>query len=208
MAQIFIFGDSIAYGHYDKESGWTARLRKFLDAFEPDLHNVYSLGVPVDESTKEVLKRFGSETQARQGSKKENFIIFAIGANDTQFINSKNSTRTSLEEFRKNICKLIDMAQKFSSKILFVGLTPVDESKVNPIPWAKDKSHKNKHVSMFNDAIRSICAENNIYFIDLFEKLAKTEYKNLIEDGVHPNSNGHRKIFEIIKQFLLKNKLL
>jgi len=30
----------------------------------------------------------------------------------------------------------------------------------------------------------------------------------LLEDGLHPNSEGHKKIFESVKEFLIKNKII
>lgn len=31
MAKILVFGDSIAYGKWDSDGGWVARLRKYVD---------------------------------------------------------------------------------------------------------------------------------------------------------------------------------
>jgi lysophospholipase L1-like esterase len=179
-----------------------------LDLLQPEEHFVLNLGDPSDETTEKVLERFEFETKARYASRKEKIIIFAIGINDSEFIHSENNFLVLEKKFKENIQKLINIAQKFSPKIIFVGLTPVDESKVNPIPWYKDRSYRNEHIKKFNDIIKSVCEENKIYFIEIFENLIKTDYKKLLKDGVHPNSRGHRKIFEIVKDFLIKNKII
>jgi phospholipase/lecithinase/hemolysin len=36
----------------------------------------------------------------------------------------------------------------------------------------------------------------------------KTDYKKLLDDGVHPTTEGHQKIFGTVSAFLMKNKLL
>ena len=50
--------------------------------------------------------------------------------------------------------------------------------------------------------------KNGIYFIEIFEKMKNLNYQELLEDGIHPNSKGHQLIFEIVKDFLIKNNLI
>ena len=207
---ILIFGDSITYGKGDREGGWAQRLRKFL--YEKTLSNegnfsIYNLGVDGD-NTEDLLQRFELETKHRLDEEEETVFIFAIGINDSQFVHSKNSLRIPLERFKDNIKTLINIAKKSSPKIIFIGLTPVDESKTTPIPWNTDKSYKNEYVRQYDEIIKTTCQENNLLFIEIFEKLRELDYKNLLEDGLHPNSEGHQKIFEIIKESLIANKII
>lgn len=211
MARILIFGDSIAYGAWDKEGGWVQRLRKFLDEknlTDPNFYClVYNLGIPGNTS-EDLLERFESETKQRLKEGEETTIVFAIGINDSQFIHSKGDHRVPIDKFGNNIQRLIDYAQKYSSKIAFLGLTPVDEEKTTPIQWNPDKSYKNEYIEKYNLEIRKVCEENRIYFIEIFEKLKDLNYLELLEDGLHPNSKGHEKIFEIVIDFLIKNNLV
>ena len=209
MANILIFGDSITWGAWDKEGGWVQRLRKFLD--EKNLldpkhdYMVYNLGVSGDSSI-EVLERFEHEVKVRI-SENETIIIFAIGLNDSHLIN-ETKLRVSLSDFRLNLEKLFKLSKKSSSNIIFLGLTPVDDSKVDPMPWAPEKSYRNDSVKEFDETIKSFCKKEEIHFIDVFGKLIQIDYKKLLEDGAHPNSEGHKKIFEIIIKYLEKNKIL
>lgn len=212
MARILVFGDSISYGAWDKKGGWVQLLKGFL--FEKSLADpnfdckVYNLGISGD-TTEDLLERF--EFEANQRAKREEekpIIIFAIGLNDSYFIQSKNSIAVLEEKFKENIKKLINLAQKFSSKIIFIGLNPVDEPKVSPMPWDRDKSYNIETIKKYNEIIKEICNENNIYFIEIFEEFLKTDYKKLLEDGAHPNALGHEKIYEIVKKFLIKNKII
>jgi lysophospholipase L1-like esterase len=208
MRQILIFGDSITYGAWDKEGGWVQRLRKFLDEknlMYPDFYClVYNLGISGNNS-EDLLKRFEFETKQRLKEDEETIIIFAIGINDSQFVYSENKHRVPVDKFKENIQKLIQLAQKYSSKIIFVGLTPVDETKTTPIPWNTDISYKNKYIQKYNETIKTICRKNKTYFIEIFEKLKELNYQELLDDGLHLNSSGHKKIFEIIKDFLNAN---
>ena len=211
MTQILIFGDSITYGAWDKEGGWVQRLRRFLDEknlTSPDFYFVvYNLGISGDTS-EDLLERFEFETKQRLKEHKETIVAFAIGINDSQFVHSEGDHRVPIEKFKNNLQELIKLAQKFSLKIIFVGLTPVDEKKTTPIPWDSDKFYKNEYIEKYNQVIKKVCEENKIYFIEIFEKFKATGYQELLEDGLHPNSKGHKRIFEIVKDFLIKNNLI
>lgn len=211
MTRICIFGDSITYGAWDKEGGWVQKLRKFLDKKNLSDSNfyclVYNLGISGD-TTEDLLERFEFELKQRLKEGEEIIIVFDIGVNDSQFLHDKKELRTNPEKFKENIQKLTDLAKKFSQKIVFVGLTPVDESKTNPIPWDTNKSYKNEYIEKYNQIIKSVCEENDVPFIEIFNNLRKLDYKNLLENGLHPNSEGHRKIFKTVKKYLIENKII
>ncbi len=206
MTQILVFGDSITWGACDSDKGgWVERLKVYVG--EHYEGSVYNLGVSGD-TTEDLLERFEFETTHRLEEDEETIIIFDIGINDSQFIHSQNSNKVPPQEFQGNLQKLINLAQKFSSKIVFVGLFPVDETKTIPIPWDKDKSYKNEYIKKYNNTIRSMTEENKLYFIDVFNKLLSLNYQILLEDGLHPNAEGHQKIFETVRGYLIENKIL
>jgi len=211
MTHLLIFGDSIAHGAWDIKGGWAERLREFLhkrNVSDPDFYClVYNVGVSGDKST-DVLNRFEFETKARMKEEEEAVFIFAVGMNDSQFLRNENCFRTRPEEFRRNIKKLIVLARKFSDKIYFLGLTPVDEKITTPIPWNINKTYKNEYVKKFNNIIKSVCKREKINFIEMFDKFMKMNYQELLEDGLHPNSKGHQIIFEVVKDYLVDNKII
>ena len=206
MSKVLIFGDSIAWGAFDKEGGgWAERLK--LYTWDRGDIDIYNLGIS-GEKTPNLLKRFEAETRARMKEGEETIIIFAIGINDSYFVHSKNSLMVPLDDFKANIEELINLARKFSSKIVFIGLTPVDEEKTTPIPWDIDKSYINENINNYNEAIKSICKDKNISFIEIFNNWIKSDYKSLLEDGVHPNSEGHKKIFETARDYSIQNQII
>ncbi len=211
MAHILIFGASITYGAWDEEGGWVERLKRFSHqkTLAEGRNNllVYNLGISGD-TTEGLLERFESEVKRRLDQEEKNIIIFSIGVNDSQFVLVQNNTRTSPEKFKENIERLLNIAKKFSSNIIFVGYSPVDESKVDPIPWKPTHSYKNEYIQRYDNIVKKICDKNKILFVGIFKEFMDEDYKSLLEDGVHPNSNGHQKIFEIVKDFLVQNKLI
>ncbi|KKP97902.1 MAG: gdsl-family lipolytic enzyme [Parcubacteria group bacterium GW2011_GWD2_38_12] len=187
---ICIFGDSITWGAYDPEQGgWATHLRNYFEAQDNDV-NIYNLGVSGDTTT-DLLNRIEVEAKSRE----PNIVIFAIGINDAQFIHSANSQRISTDEFQNNLSKLHFMAKRFAEKFVFIGLTAVDESMTRPVPWDMDMSYTNKNIKRLDGVIEKFCKENNLEFISM-NGVIKNE--DLI-DGLHPNTQGHKKMFDKIK---------
>ncbi|MBI2112414.1 hypothetical protein HYT52_02675 [Candidatus Woesearchaeota archaeon] len=209
MPQIFAFGDTIVYGAWDAEGGWVNRLRKVVDKkvlSHPSLYYlVYNLGVSGDTS-QELLDRFERELEHRKDPEEESIFIFAVGINDSIFDQKLNSTVTISTKFADNIRRLHDLAKKHSGKIVFVGLTPVDEEKC--LKMKVDKSYSNSNIMEYNKIIKTFCEENNIHFIDVFDKFMNLDYKTLLEDGLHPNSEGHELLFKQVKSYLVSSGIV
>lgn len=187
---ICIFGDSITWGAYDPEQGgWATHLRNYFEAQDNDI-DVYNLGVSGD-TTADLLNRIEVEAKSRE----PNLIIFAIGINGAQFIHSTNGLRVSLDEFQQNLAKLFAIAKKFTDKVVFVGLTKVDESKTTPCPWKPDKSYFNENIKQLDKAIEKFCESNKLKFISMESVVGNDD----LIDGLHPNTKGHIKIFNRMK---------
>ncbi|KYK26976.1 hypothetical protein AYK26_04390 [Euryarchaeota archaeon SM23-78] len=204
MTRILVFGDSIAFGDCDNKGGWVQRLRECLYKYDVSVYNLSISG----DTTDGVLERFDFETKQRLNTEKELLILFAIGINDSRMDHSKKDQSVNLKDFKTNLKEIIRLARKHASKIVFIGLTPVDESKTTPIPWIEGIDYNNNYVKEYNDSIKTICDKEKIPFIDIYEEFRKQDYKALLEGGLHPNSEGHELMFQIIKEFLVKRKLI
>jgi lysophospholipase L1-like esterase len=193
MSKICIFGDSIAWGYYDPDGGgWADRLKNYYVASDKDV-DVYNLGISGDHTGK-LLKRLEAEIEARVPE----IIIFAIGINDSKLVHSEGKNGVIVEEFRSNLDEIMEIARKQTDKIIFVGLTDVDESKTDPIPWNLDRSYKDEYINQYEEVLENFCKENNVSFI----KLAGLIKKGELHDGLHPNTSGHIKIFEKVRDYL------
>ncbi len=209
---ILVFGASNSYGAWDKEGGWVSRLRKFLETEKrknyDDFHFVYNLGIS-GNTTKNLIERFEFETRQRLESDTDKIIfIFDIGKNDAAFVKSQNSNWVSLDDFKKNIIDLIGLSRKFSKNIIFLGLiSEIDEQNVNP--WQDDLDYYVKDLREYNKELKEICEKESVIFIDVLGELIKESSENFLdEDGLHLNSQGHQKIFEIVKESIVENKII
>jgi|WetSurMetagenome_2_1015567.scaffolds.fasta_scaffold543750_1 lysophospholipase L1-like esterase len=192
---ICIFGASITWGAFDSEKGgWANRLRLFLEKKYQGV-DLYNLGISGD-TTENVLRRMKNECEARD----PDILIFSVGNNDSQYIQSPDNPRTPLEKFKANIRKIIANSRTFTNDILFTRLTGVDESKTMPIPWKTDRYYTNENIVSYSRAIRELCEEEKVLFLDMEGVLEKTD----LVDGLHPNSVGHEKMFERVKDFLVE----
>jgi len=207
---IFIFGDSISLGCFDAAGGWVRRLNSFLMeryiSGDGEEILIYNLSISGNQS-QDIAARFESESRLRL-SEGENVVIFAIGVNDSAFVHSKNDFWVPFKEFKNNLQKLINLARKISDKIVFIGLPMIDQEIVDPMPWDTDKSYRNEYVKKYDKAIKLIVEENGMEYISIFEKFAVDDYKKLLFDGAHPNSDGHQLIFEVVRDYLLANKII
>ncbi len=198
---ILVFGDSFAYGAWDKGGGWVQRLRKYLEK-RMEYVLCYNLGVSGD-TTRDLLIRFKQEASKRIEKSEKTIIFFSIGMNDSAFLKSKNRNKVSISEFKFNIRKLIDEAMKFSSEIIFLGLTPVNERKTTPVSWNADLFYKNFFIRKYELSIKRVCKARKVNFIGLFNRFYRMNYTRLLsKDGLHLNSRGHKIIFQIVKKHL------
>jgi len=201
--QIIILGASTAHGNWDDEGGWAERLRKHcinqvLSRPGKLIGHVFNLGVPGDTS-KNLLNRLDDEISARLFYE-ETMIIMSIGTNDSKIISETGRASISEGEFEKNVEQLLRKAQRYASSVLFLGLTPVDETRTDP--WHGKDSFLNVSTQKYNEIAKKVCDSNQVPFIDLFSDFPKTDYLHYISDGLHPNSLGHEKIFNLVKSFV------
>lgn len=213
MGNILVFGASTTYGCWDPEGGWVTRLRKFIDQNNIEHHVldskftlIYNLGIP-DDTSQWILERFEVEVKNRLWEKVENVIIFEIGKNDSLFNNKTSSLRTPPELFKQNLQQLVNLAQKYAQKIIFISSLPADD-RVDPIPWAPDSSYKNQYLEQYNNIVKLICEEEGVGFVEIYQKVKNSDYRDLLEDGIHPNSKGHERIFETVKDYLVENEII
>lgn len=211
MTNILVFGTSTTYGAWDTEGGWVQRLRRFIDekamSFnkEPNVL-VYNQGVSGDKSA-DVLKRFEIETKARLDDEGENIILFHLGINDCIYNENQGGLEVTTEKFKENLKGLINLAKKYTQKIIVIGSMPVDK-RVDPMPWAPGRSYRNENVEKFNGIMKTAAEEENVPFIEIYQKFIKQNYSDLLFDGVHMNSGGHKQFYEIVKNYFLENKII
>lgn len=194
---ICIFGDSTAWGAWDTEKGgWVNRLWLYVAKRDEEYVEIYNQSIS-GGTTETILSRFESEAKIR----KADALIFQTGGNDASYEGPPDKQVVKIEKFESNVAEIITRAKRITSRIVFVGFKNCDESKTMPVPWA-DIYYTNKNIEQYNEAMKKICEKHNVLFVDISGALGVDD----LEDGLHPNTNGHIKIFECVKDFLVKEE--
>lgn len=106
-----------------------------------------------------------------------------------------------LPQFEKNIREIIKAGKQLANLIV-VSFGPKDESRTTPVSWAENY-YLNADAERCTQATKKICEAEKVPYIDIFNDWLKLDYMPLLaDDGLHPNSVGHQKIFEAVKHFL------
>ena len=196
--KICIFGDSITHGVSDIEGGgWATRLMTyFWDKWdEYGNTNIYPLGIDGDTASG-VLVRF----EAEAASRRPDAIIFAIGINDSIFFKDGREM-VSLLDFERDVRLLTEKALQVANTVIFVGPTSVEDSKVQPTADSTSgKCYSNDRIKIFDLAIEKNCRELKLPYLRMHDLLEPND----LDDGYHPNPEGHRKMFERVRDFMAR----
>lgn len=204
--RVLVFGASSVQGFWDTQGGWADRLKSHYQQAQvedfnqgriTDLPKVMNLGISGD-GTKELLARMDIEAGARQNAKGL-VIVVSIGSNNAAILNGR--AVSTPEEYGQDLQKIIDTAHKYTDKLLIVGFPMVDESKTTPIPWA-DMHYRNENILTIENKAAEVAAKNNVLFVPILDKFRQLGGNLQSHDGLHPNDEGHKLIFELVRPAL------
>ena len=205
-----IIGDSITYGIGDFESGgWATMFKNYivnLDDSKVCNNYVHVAGFPGATST-DIVNKIPSILQSFMHEEFVNTVIVSIGINDTQIINGK--LKNSIEQYKSNIEKIVKIVTEKDCNLVILGLTRIESDE--KFLWKPDKYYDNGAISEYDrdlklildydSKLKKLCEENKIRYIPMQDILEKEDFI----DGLHPNHNGHRKIFEYVRSELYGN---
>lgn len=189
MAKIVVFGDSIAWGSFDPEhGGWVQRLwvaacaRPGGTRLSESINysSVFNLGIG-GEVVSGVLRRFDVEAPARQ----PDVIVIAIGINDASH---EGSSARPIDEFVADYEALVTKAKALVADVVLVTPTNVDESR-------PEHDWRNDDIAQYVEAVTRIGERFDLPVVDVFGALLPGD---LAPDGIHPGSQGHQKLFDLI----------
>lgn len=216
MGNLYFVGDSITTGAWDERGGWANRL--IADIMQLNIPArmdkrafyclPYNLGVSGD-AVPNLLARLEQEVEARnegEADKRYAEIIIYIGTNDAVYHLDENRPAFTEQQFETNFTELIHLATSLAGRVSVLGLLPVDDAKLNPVPWAPHLQCAQKFVKAFEDSIARVCGDNDIRFFPLFDRwLALPNWQELLIDGEHPNSDGHAMLAEQVRDFIIND---
>lgn len=226
---ITVFGDSIAKGLEIKKGRPTSLTENAVDIVSQhyglDIVNRSSFGQSI---TRLKEKGLVDEYLKKIDKKNRNIVVFCIGGNDCDFdwraINQnphlEHFCKTSLEDFLTIYNEFIEKLRKKRVEVYICALPVVCSraffekyvcsiaQKENILEFLEhDTSKISRHQEIYNNALREICQNKKVTFLDIrtpFLKVKNIE-KFYCDDGLHPNEAGQRLIAETIIDFFDNN---
>lgn len=208
--RILVFGDSIAVGAFDTENnGWVSLLTMYQ--YERILATKWQEGDSVvnvsvsGHTTIDLLGRIEAETRWRRWHDEPFVSLLAMGTNDAALVNGVS--QVSLPQFERNVRAIVATLQAWSEHVIIIGLPPVYEPLSSP--WCFDASAdwKNSELEIYDTTLQKIAQEHHLTFIPLQDVLDRHSDQHL-PDGLHPNAEGHRLIYERVKGTLIDVNVL
>jgi lysophospholipase L1-like esterase len=195
-----LFGDSIGCGFLDFENGgWADMLGHFIDRDKRNHdHTLINLSISGDNSRR-LIRRLENEAKLRMWTQHEHTIIIAIGINDSMIEKGVERENVSEKEFEKNTLQVIKISKMLTKYIVIVGITPVNEIKTKP--FKRKIFYYANHTQKYNLILQRCARNEKVKFINLFSKM-KNSIKEYTDDGLHPNTKGHKFMYKEIKKSL------
>jgi len=199
--KLVALGDSGVFGWGDPlEGGWCERLRRhWMDL--PGGPVLYNLGVRGD-GLERLAARFSAEVGCRGELRRQlpQGILLGIGLNDTARVGRPDGRpQLDAEGFLFGLQQLLHKAKEIAA-VHVIGLTPVEES---AMPYAGVLWYSLADIRRYEALLEEACLEANVPFLPLLEGLlADSDWPLwLSSDGLHLNSEGHRRVFERVRSW-------
>ena len=199
--KLVVLGDSGVQGWGDpQEGGWCERLRRHWMEL-PHGPVVYNLGVRGD-GLERLSSRLVDEVQRRGELRRQipQGILIGIGHNDAARVGRPDG-RQQLDPdgFLFGMQQLLLQA-KALAPVHVLGLAPVDE---NAMPYAEVLWYGLDAIRHYEGLLEEACLEADVPFLPLLKGLlADPDWQRwLCSDGLHLNTDGHRQVFELVRQW-------
>lgn len=188
-----IIGDSLTYGIGDFEScGWATMFKNYIVNKDDSkvCNNYVHIAAFPGATSSDILDKINIILQAFMHKEFSNTVILSIGVNDTQIFNGE--FKNNIDNYKSNIEKIAKIITDKECNLIILGLTRIESDE--RFFWKPNKYYDNKVISEYDTKLEEVCNNNKIKYIPMQEVLEKNDFI----DGVHPNHNGHKKIFEYI----------
>jgi acyl-CoA thioesterase I len=194
--RIVAIGASTCEGKVDPaHGGYVGQLRQWLEQ-QDDRTHVFNLGIAGDTSSG-VLQRLPVEIPPRRPE----VIIFQFGSNDAARQGGRLAPiTTSLAQFRDNLRSILTTAKDLAPHVVFLSVCPPDPLIAQETPWGA--SFFLEDAKQYTAVTAELCRQLNIDYLDAFNEWLSGDYRHLLHhDGVHPNTEGHRELFKMVKKW-------
>lgn len=195
-----IIGDSFVRGTGAADRhGWSQMLADDMD----EIYNVHINGHG-GHNIQDILDRMDTDVIDLE----PDIVLLQVGINDSRYRDSFDTDHeVPPAEFKDGLAQFVELIRAEAyphTQIIIVGTTPVDEDLTRP--YKPDKQYVNSESKKYDDIIKNVCRENYVRYIDVFSHFADRDVEDLLDDGVHPNNEGHKLIYEVVSKNLSKNR--
>ncbi|MDO5437232.1 MAG: GDSL-type esterase/lipase family protein [bacterium] len=200
-AKILCFGDSNTYGfnptdgsRYDKQTRWSGILSELLkDDFEIIEAGCNNRNCFAKNPLGEEL--IGVKAVKKYLKTKPDLVLLALGINDLQ-----KFYRPASEDINKGVRELIDIVQKElpNSKIVLISPSVLKNEVLTgffAFQFDEISIQKSKEIAAIYEKAAN---DMKVYFLN-FDKIADVSK----EDGLHYTPEGHLKIAQALREFIL-----
>ena len=191
------FNDNLGCYYYNE------LIKNYLDSNNKLLkYNDFFISNNIDSLIKNIknnrtIRYNNQDFYIKKELRESDIIVIFVGQEELYNYYDKYDIKNNYYYFNKmyeNIQLLIKEINKYAKgKILFLGY-------YNPTDYYDSKS--DEFFYNINTKLSNLMAENNIKYIDLYEKIKENNYKN---DNIHLNYAGNKMIMDIISIYLEEN---
>jgi lysophospholipase L1-like esterase len=204
--KIIALGDSLVYGFGDPVGGgWVERLRRQWMTLDRGrvLYNLGIRGDRVAQVAHRLEREFCNRGELRD--RLPNSIILSVGVNDSARLGRLDGRNyTNFEKFQQQIVELLERSQQlcpirnsFPAPLLFVGIVPVDESKM---PFLDCLYYNHQDQYRYKEFTKQACEQRQIPYLDIFDRWMQRGddwmRSRLSRDGLHPNTLGYESLLQ------------
>ena len=195
-ARIYAFGDSLTYGAWDSQGGWCDRIKRKLHekmiSDEGGKFQMFNLGIG-GEHSRGLLGRIKNEMDARYRPDWPAIIIIGTGANDTRYVEG-GDPNVSLDEYKRNLLEILNIARTYTDKVLFVGVAVVE----NEIQDFKGTLLSNELLREHYKVMANVADDEGVPIVNVNSGLEVAEKSVYFRDGVHLNEEGHKIVSDLV----------
>ncbi len=228
LKSLCVFGDSVCKGVVLDEcrNRYAFLKESFANSFAA------ATGVAVDNFSKfGCTTRKGLEIVTKHSDRLSDydFVILEFGGNDCNFDWAKiaeapeafHDPDTPIGQFAENYRKIIESVRKNGGRPVLINLPPLVSEKFfrwvsrglnadNILKWLKDVEFIYKWQANYSNAVGRIARITRTPLIDIRGAFLRSpDYRKLIcEDGMHPNPDGHRLIFDTVLRYANKKGVI
>jgi lysophospholipase L1-like esterase len=192
LRRIVLVGDSITFGDnaQSRKNSWGSRLHEYLKNNFPGKFELVNNGVEG-----EIAQEGFDEIEDRVIKYTPDIVFIGYGTNDCTKEN--RAYVNSIYNFESNMKDIAEAVRSQTNAVIIFNLAPpVIEELCND----DVVTIHNRDIEAYNNVVKRICGSMMLSFVDHYDLMsANDDIKELIDyDGIHPNDEGHRVMFENI----------